>query len=95
MKVMEGMMSTLLSRDVLYPSINDLCKQVRGRGRQRGMRYGEGGTEGVGRKGERERAGEEEKGRGRENPSFSSIRIGWRAIVTASRKRSTLVTAIS
>ena len=28
MKVMQGMMATLLSRDVLYPSLTDLCKQV-------------------------------------------------------------------
>ena len=27
-KMMEGMMSTLLSRDVLYPSLSDICKQV-------------------------------------------------------------------
>ena len=27
-KVMEGMMSSLLSRDILYPSIDDLCSQV-------------------------------------------------------------------
>ena len=28
MKMMQGMMATLLSRDVLYPSLTDLCKQV-------------------------------------------------------------------
>ena len=28
MKMMQGMMSTLLSKDVLYPSLVDLCKQV-------------------------------------------------------------------
>jgi hypothetical protein len=30
MKMMQGMMSTLLSKEVLYPSLVDLCKQVRG-----------------------------------------------------------------
>lgn len=28
MKMMQGMMSTLLSKEVLYPSLVDLCKQV-------------------------------------------------------------------
>ena len=28
MKMMHGMMSTLLSKEVLYPSLVDLCKQV-------------------------------------------------------------------
>ena len=28
MKMMEGMMKTLLSKDVLYPSLADFCKQV-------------------------------------------------------------------
>ena len=28
MKMMQGMMSTLLSKDVLYPSLKELCKQV-------------------------------------------------------------------
>ena len=28
MKMMQGMMSTLLSKDVLYPSLMELCKQV-------------------------------------------------------------------
>ena len=28
MKMMQGMMTTLLSREVLYPSLTDLCKQV-------------------------------------------------------------------
>lgn len=28
MQVMEGVMSTLLSKDVLYPSLSDLCSQV-------------------------------------------------------------------
>ena len=27
-KMMEGMMGTLLSRDVLYPSLTEICKQV-------------------------------------------------------------------
>lgn len=27
-KMMQGMMSSLLSRDVLYPSLMELCKQV-------------------------------------------------------------------
>ena len=27
-KMMEGMMSTLLSRDVLHPSLTEICKQV-------------------------------------------------------------------
>ncbi len=30
MQVMEGVMSTLLSKDVLYPSLSDLCSQVLG-----------------------------------------------------------------
>ena len=29
MKMMQGMMSTLLSKEVLYPSLKELCKQVR------------------------------------------------------------------
>ena len=29
-KMMEGMMGTLLSRDVLYPSLTEICKQVCG-----------------------------------------------------------------
>ena len=28
MKMMQGMMSTLLSKEVLYPSLKELCKQV-------------------------------------------------------------------
>ena len=28
LKMMQGMMSSLLSRDVLYPSLMELCKQV-------------------------------------------------------------------
>ena len=28
MKMMQGMMNTLLSKEVLYPSLTDLCKQV-------------------------------------------------------------------
>ena len=28
MKMMQGMMATLLSKDVLYPSLKELCKQV-------------------------------------------------------------------
>ena len=31
MKMMQGMMATLLSKDVLYPSLKELCKQVRQR----------------------------------------------------------------
>ena len=27
-KMMEGMMGTLLSREVLYPSLSEICKQV-------------------------------------------------------------------
>ena len=29
MKMMEGMMSTLLSKEILYPSLQDLVSQVR------------------------------------------------------------------
>ena len=32
MRVMEGMMDTLLSRDLLYPSLTEICKQVGGAG---------------------------------------------------------------
>ncbi len=28
LKMMQGMMSSLLSKDVLYPSLIELCKQV-------------------------------------------------------------------
>lgn len=34
MKMMQGMMSTLLSKEVLYPSLVDLCKQVSARQQQ-------------------------------------------------------------